>query len=327
MATTTVNLGLSLDGLSNVDSTGKSTGDGLIWNGTTSNWEAVSITNVYNSDGTLTSVRIMTMDGNTFTFDGGLLDAVVKIQALNSASLDFVRGDGTKAWEIVKLPDGTEALRINRFDPTGAYLDTPIEINHASGKVLFNSAYEFPNADGFSNQFLRTDGLGQLSFQDLPAPADPAGWTTIVKSANQDVTGSNVFVNDTELQFSVVAGGIYMIEASVIIAVSNSSYGYKQDFRVSSGAQSGSGVLHGRNTTNTLGTDLLTIAGGAAASTNGFAFGSLASLNHPSYCTFEYAFHASANATFSYRFALTSSVGGVTARTLKGSILKYKKIN
>jgi hypothetical protein len=42
MATTTINLGLSLDGLSNVDSTGKVTGDVLEWNAVTSKWEAAT---------------------------------------------------------------------------------------------------------------------------------------------------------------------------------------------------------------------------------------------------------------------------------------------
>jgi hypothetical protein len=42
MATTTINLGLSLDGLSNVDSTGKATGDVLEWNAVTSKWEAAT---------------------------------------------------------------------------------------------------------------------------------------------------------------------------------------------------------------------------------------------------------------------------------------------
>jgi len=42
MATTTINLGLSLDGLSNVDSTGKATGDVLEWNSVSGNWEAAT---------------------------------------------------------------------------------------------------------------------------------------------------------------------------------------------------------------------------------------------------------------------------------------------
>lgn len=326
MATTTVNLGLSLDGLSNVDSTGKSTGDGLIWNGTTSNWEAVSITNVYNSDGTLTSVRIMTMDGNTFTFDGGLLDAAVKIQALNSASLDFVRGDGTKAWEIVKLPDGTESLRINRCDPTGAYLDTPIEINTGSGVVRFNSAYEFPNADGFSNQFLRTDGLGQLSFQDLPAPSDPAGWTTIVKSANQDVENSITHIDDTELQFSVVAGGHYMVEMNLIISGNNNTGDYSSRFAISSGNFIGSGYMIGPTATGAA--QVNQYANNGVTTTNPLVLGTLGNnLNYLLSVLIIYSFTPSANATFSFQFANRAAAAGRISRTWKGSILKYKRID
>ena len=40
---------------------------------------------------------------------------------------------------------------------------------------------------------------------------NPEGWTTIVKSANQDVTNNATPQDDIELQFSVVAGGHYMV--------------------------------------------------------------------------------------------------------------------
>lgn len=39
MATTTVNLGINLDGLSNVDTTGKANGNILVWNSTSNKWE------------------------------------------------------------------------------------------------------------------------------------------------------------------------------------------------------------------------------------------------------------------------------------------------
>lgn len=42
MATTTINVNATLDGLANVDSTGKATGDVLEWNGTSGKWEAVT---------------------------------------------------------------------------------------------------------------------------------------------------------------------------------------------------------------------------------------------------------------------------------------------
>jgi hypothetical protein len=159
-----------------------------------------------------------------------------------------------------------------------------------------------------------------------PASTDPAGWTIIVKSANQDITASGTMVDDTDLQFSVVAGGVYMIEASIVMSQNNNTYSYSQDFRVSSGTMTGSGIFHGRGTTNSLNTALLTIAGAAAANTNTNSFGAQSNINHPSFLTFEFAFFASANAIFSYRFA-GAGVAGVTVRNWKGSTLKYKKIN
>jgi hypothetical protein len=39
---------------------------------------------------------------------------------------------------------------------------------HNGGTVTFNGAYSFPTADGSSNQVLRTDGTGGLTFVDLP---------------------------------------------------------------------------------------------------------------------------------------------------------------
>jgi hypothetical protein len=40
-----------------------------------------------------------------------------------------------------------------------------------------------------------------------------------------------------------------------------------------------------------------------------------------------FSFTASANATFSYQFAQNSAVVSTSARTWKGSILKYKRID
>jgi hypothetical protein len=148
----------------------------------------------------------------------------------------------------------------------------------------------------------------------------------IVKSANQDVTNNAAFVDDTEMQFSVVAGGVYMIQAAVVMSQNNNTYSYTQQFRVSAGTITGSGIFHGRGTSNSLNSQLLTIAGGSNAATNTISFAAQSNLNHASFLTFEFAFFASANATFSYRFA-GAAVAGVTVRNWKGSILKYKKIN
>jgi len=69
MATTTINLGLSLDGLSNVDSTGKANGDILRWNSVSGKWEdnALPTTAPAGTDG-----QIQFNSGGAFGADSGL---------------------------------------------------------------------------------------------------------------------------------------------------------------------------------------------------------------------------------------------------------------
>jgi hypothetical protein len=152
------------------------------------------------------------------------------------------------------------------------------------------------------------------------------GWNYIVKSANQDVTNSATLVDDTELQFSVVAGGQYMIEMDVVISASNTANDYKNALVLSAGTMKGSGIL----TSNSAGTvgQASNILASAAISTNTSAIGTaLSDIDLLHSIKIIYSFTASANATFKYQFAQNSATAATTARTFKGSILKYKKIN
>jgi hypothetical protein len=152
------------------------------------------------------------------------------------------------------------------------------------------------------------------------------GWNYIVKSANQDVTNSTTLVDDTDLQFSVVAGGQYMIELDAVISANSTANDYKNAFAVSSGTMKGSGII----TSNSAGTigQASNILASAAAATNTSGIGTaLADLDLLHSIKIIYSFTASANATFKYQFAQNSAGVGTTARTNKGSILKYKKIN
>jgi hypothetical protein len=128
------------------------------------------------------------------------------------------------------------------------------------------------------------------------------------------------------MQFSVVAGGHYMIEMDVVISASNTANDYKNALVLSAGTMKGSGIL----TSNSAGTiaGATNILASTAISTNTSAIGTaLSDIDLLHSIKIIYSFTASANAIFKYQFAQNSATAATTARTLKGSILKYKKIN
>lgn len=152
------------------------------------------------------------------------------------------------------------------------------------------------------------------------------GWNYIVKSANQDVTNSTVLVDDTDLQFSVVAGGQYMIELDVVLSANSTANDYKFVLAVTAGTMKAQGIL----TSNGAGgiATISNVTATAAAATGTAVVGTTsADLDFLHSIKLIYSFTASANATFKYQFAQNAGGVGTTARTFKGSILKYKKIN
>jgi hypothetical protein len=178
-----------------------------------------------------------------------------------------------------------------------------------------------PKAPNDTTKFLRGDGTW-----DVPTSSDPAGWTIIVKSANQDVTNSVTLVTDTDLQFSVVAGGHYMIEMDIVISSSSTSGDYKNAFNVSAGTMLGQGFMLGSTVTGVVQTNLYT-SNTVATSTTVSLGTQTSNINSLSSTKIIYSFFASANATFRYQFAQNAAVASNSARTWKGSILKYKRID
>ena len=152
------------------------------------------------------------------------------------------------------------------------------------------------------------------------------GWNYIVKPQNQDVTNSITLVDDTDMQFSVVAGGQYMIEMDIVISCNNTSSDYLSRLAVSAGNMKGNGIY---TATGLTGLAVVTIASAAGvANTNQISMGCpSADLDSLLSIKIIYSFTASANAIFKYQFAQNVAIAATTARTLKGSILKYKKIN
>jgi hypothetical protein len=152
------------------------------------------------------------------------------------------------------------------------------------------------------------------------------GWSYIVKSANQDVTNNATLQDDTELQFSVVAGGQYMVELDAVISANNTTGDYTNAFFVNSGTMKGQGIQ--TCNTATAVAQVVSINTNAANVSTVTQMGTLiADIDMISSIKIIYSFTASANAVFSYRFSNAAAAAGRISRTWKGSILKYKKIN
>lgn len=178
-----------------------------------------------------------------------------------------------------------------------------------------------PKAPNNTSQFLRGDGTWAA-----PVIADPAGWTYIVKSANQDVTNNATPQDDTELQFSVVAGGHYMVILDLVISANNTTSAYLGRFQISSGTMKGHGIATIPNATGSA--NIFSQNANAVAQTVGFISGPpVGDLDQLLSGTIIFSFTASSNAIFKYQFSGQVSGAGRTSRTWKGSILKYKRID
>lgn len=230
---------------------------------------------------------------------------------LKTINGDSIKGTGNLVVTGGGVSDGDYG------DITVSSSGTVWNIDAATVGVTELSATGTPSA----TTFLRGDNTWAT-----PNGADPAGWTTIVKSANQDVTNSAVYVNDTDLQFSVVAGGHYMIELDLVVSASDQAGDWRGRIFVSAGTMKGSGILTQVSATST---GVITyIAAANGNPTTNFTVGTnLADIDMLASNKLIYSFTASANATISLQFSNAAAAAGRTSRTWKGSILKYKRID
>ena len=169
--------------------------------------------------------------------------------------------------------------------------------------------------------FLRGDNTWAV-----PNNTNPEGWTTIVKSANQDVTNNATLQTDTDLQFSVVAGGHYMMELDICYSGNNTTGDYQFGLRVSAGNMKGQGNFLAYSTTGVI--TNASLAANSAINTNSPQLGvNVADLDSLQFLKIVFPFTASANATLLYQFSNAAAGAGRTSRTWKGSILRYKRID
>jgi len=226
---------------------------------------------------------------------------------------------------------------ITSLDVTTALGYTPYDATNPSGFITSAALSPYLTSATAASTYVplaRTLTINGTT-QDLSAnrtftvtSPDPAGWTTIVKSANQDVTNSTVPQDDTDLQFSVVAGGHYMVEMNICYSGNNATGDYLWRYAVSAGTMKARGIAIIFTAAMAPGLQAVTAGAPGTATTGSIQCGVAGTdLDELHTTTATFNFYASANGTFKFQFANNAAAAGRISRTWKGSILKYKRID
>jgi hypothetical protein len=231
--------------------------------------------------------------------------------------------NGNAGRMYVRVQNGYELDEIHDVKIATPLNNEGIFYNNSNG--LWENKAVISALSGTKSEFDTACSDGNFVFVG-DAVLNPEGWNVIVKSANQDVTNNATLTDDTDLQFSVVAGGHYMIEMDIVISCNNTTGDYKNAFFVSAGTMLGAGFMLGANATGAVQTNIYT-SNTVATSTTVPLGTQVANIDLLSSTKIIYSFQASANATLSYQFANNAAAAGRTSRTWKGSILKYKRID
>ena len=229
----------------------------------------------------------------------------------------------------VGAPSGSgTSTGTNTGDETNTTIKTKLGASSASNDGYLTST-DWSTFNGkqdtlVSSTNIKTiNGSSILGSGDLVVSgSDPSGYTTIVKSANQDVTNSGA-TDDTEFQFSIVAGGHYMVELNLAYSGNNVT----GDFAL--GLSATAGTLRGRVTYQSITTtNAVTNATSASVSGASFFIGvATADLDVVENARVLITFHCSSNATYKIQHGQASPAAGRTTRLWKGSILRYKRLD
>jgi hypothetical protein len=151
-------------------------------NFTIDNTGALSDVNIYNSDGTLSADRTVTMNNQELTFNGGASATGTQINLSSAANrakaLNFEVGTSLRWKQQVSGVeiggDNGSQLAMLYYDDAGVIKGTAFSISRTNGAFRLNNAYSLPVSGGTTGQVLTTTTLGLTAFQSLPAEIQAA---------------------------------------------------------------------------------------------------------------------------------------------------------
>jgi hypothetical protein len=204
MATTTINLGLSLDGLSNVDSTGKNNGDILRWNSTTNKWEDDALPTTapaglngqiqFNNSGAFGADSLLVWDNTNKRLGVGATPSTsvrldVRAQGVLSTDVAFRVRNASDTADIIRVQgNGNIAFNGTNNVPTGTFIGEGAG-NNASGanSTFIGTGAGSSTTTGASNTFIGTSaGQANTIASDNTFIGTSAGST--ISSGGQNVS-------------------------------------------------------------------------------------------------------------------------------------------
>jgi len=204
-------------------------------------------TNIYNSDGTLTAARTVSLNGHNLLFSGGASVARLRLDANNNVARIFSFATANVARWAFRV-DGNETgsnagadFAIRRYNDAGTIIDAPISINRATGGVSMQSLA------GGGTQFVSVDNAGLLSAVAAPTSANIYNSDgTLTGARNITFGGNNLTFIGSSFTSRFTASGKLLIgtttEPVLHILDINGSPRCSGDFLVSTNMTVGRGV-------------------------------------------------------------------------------------
>jgi len=238
--------------------------------------------------------------------------------SMSGTTLNATGGSGSG--DVVGDDTSTTVQNIVAYSTTGGKNIT--ELTGTQGDVLYHNGTSWQKlAAGTAGQVLRTNGAG--TNPDWWTPADPTGYTYIVKPTSQDVTNAGL-TSDTDFTFAVAANNRYLVTMDLVIAGNNTTGDFTMDFNLSAGTMKGRGNVQNLTAAEAIQNVIITAAG--TASTTAIVTGTPADLTTLIAIRIQYAFECTLAGTFRFRFGNAAAAAGRTSRVYKGSVLGYKNI-
>jgi hypothetical protein len=238
--------------------------------------------------------------------------------SMSGTTLNATGGSGSG--DVVGDDTSTTVQNIVAYNTTGGKNIT--ELTGTQGDVLYHNGTSWQKlAAGTAGQVLRTNGAG--TNPDWWTPADPTGYTYIVKPTSQDVTNAGL-TSDTDFTFAVAANNRYLVTMDLVIAGNNTTGDFTMDFNLSAGTMKGRGNVQNLTAAEAIQNVIITAAG--TASTTAIVTGTPADLATLIAIRIQYAFECTLAGTFRFRFGNAAAAAGRTSRVYKGSVLGYKNI-